>query len=130
MSRLNPLDLPLALEDYREPPMPPALRLRILQRDDYRCQFCGRVDETGRTLAIHEMIPYLVAKEAARDDVNLKVACWVCHKKYGKGVRHLGKRLENMQKKMNLILRQAAGTSKSKSQERFDRKKKKWENEP
>jgi 5-methylcytosine-specific restriction endonuclease McrA len=78
-------------------------------------------------LAIHEMIPYLVAKEAARADENLKTACWVCHKKYGKGVRHLGKRLENLQKNMDLILRRAAGTSKSRAEQAFERKRRKWE---
>jgi 5-methylcytosine-specific restriction endonuclease McrA len=117
----------LDLRDYREPPLPKKLRLRILERDGYRCQFCGKEDPTGRMLAIHEMIPYLVAKEAARADENLKTACWVCHKKYGKGVRHLGKRLENLQKNMDLILRQAAGTSKSRLEQRYDTKKRKWE---
>lgn len=53
------------------------LRLNVLERDNYRCQFCGATVEDGVKLHIDHIIP--VSKGGTDDMDNLQVLCHKCN---------------------------------------------------
>ena len=52
------------------------LRLKIIDRDDYRCQFCG-AQKTAKQLQVHHIIPTNVEQNFEED--NLITCCRGCH---------------------------------------------------
>lgn len=50
------------------------IKRRILERDNYRCQHCGRV---GGNLQVDHIIP--LEQGGSNDDINLQVLCSECH---------------------------------------------------
>lgn len=59
------------------------LRYRVLRRDGYRCQLCGRTAADGVTLHLDHRVPW--AKGGATDEANLRTLCVDCN--LGKGVQ-------------------------------------------
>ena len=57
--------------------IPPKLRFSILERDNSRCQICGRDATDGVTLEIDHKIP--VSKGGSNDVGNLQVLCRECN---------------------------------------------------
>lgn len=55
-----------------------AKRFRILKRDGYRCQLCGRTAQDGVTLEIDHKHPR--AKGGTDDEANLWTLCWDCNR--------------------------------------------------
>lgn len=51
------------------------IRSRIFERDDYRCQYCGR---RGGALECDHVIP--VSRGGSSDEWNLKTACRTCNR--------------------------------------------------
>jgi 5-methylcytosine-specific restriction endonuclease McrA len=65
-------------------PLPAQLRFRILQRDGFRCRYCGRTgDAPGVVLHVDHVVP--VATGGVTIEDNLRTACEECN--LGKGVR-------------------------------------------
>jgi 5-methylcytosine-specific restriction endonuclease McrA len=65
-------------------PLPAQLRFRILQRDSFRCRYCGRPGSTlGVVLHVDHVVP-VSAGGATRED-NLRTACEECN--LGKAAR-------------------------------------------
>lgn len=64
---------------YMSRSIPLKLRLRILQRDNFRCRFCGRSPAThlGVTLHMDHIIPF--SKEGKTDFNNLQTLCSECN---------------------------------------------------
>lgn len=58
-------------------PIPAQLRFRVLQRDSFRCQYCGRSARDGATLHLDHVVPYAAGGETSED--NLLVACEQCN---------------------------------------------------
>lgn len=58
-------------------PIPAQLRFRVLQRDAFRCQYCGRTAASGATLHVDHIVP-LDAGGATSED-NLMTACEQCN---------------------------------------------------
>jgi len=65
--------------------LPPSVRFKLLQRDAYRCQLCGRTASQGAQLEVDHRIP--VAKGGTNDPSNLWTLCWDCNR--GKSDRDL-----------------------------------------
>ena len=63
-----------------------SVRFRVLRRDGYRCQMCGRSADDGVRLHVDHKVP--VAKGGGGDDANLWTLCEPCN--LGKGVEDLG----------------------------------------
>lgn len=61
-----------------------SLRFQILQRDGYRCRYCGRSPKDGVKLEIDHIIP--VSKGGTNDVRNLVTACQQCNR--GKSNRY------------------------------------------
>jgi 5-methylcytosine-specific restriction endonuclease McrA len=65
-------------------PLPAQLRFRILQRDDFRCGYCGRPGSApGVVLHVDHVVP--LAAGGATDEGNLLTACEECN--LGKATR-------------------------------------------
>jgi 5-methylcytosine-specific restriction endonuclease McrA len=65
-------------------PLPAQLRFSILQRDGFRCRYCGRTGgDPGVVLHVDHVVP-LAAGGATRED-NLRTACEECN--LGKAAR-------------------------------------------
>lgn len=62
---------------YRRKPISGKLRLDVMERDDYRCQMCGRTVEDGVKLHIDHIVP--VSKGGTNDMNNLQVLCHKCN---------------------------------------------------
>jgi hypothetical protein len=63
-------------------PLPAQLRFRILQRDSFRCRYCGRPGSSpGVVLHVDHVVP--LAAGGATDEGNLLTACEECN--LGKG---------------------------------------------
>ena len=60
------------------------LRWKVLQRDNFTCQYCGR-HAPDVALEIDHIIP--VAKGGTNDILNLVTACYECN--HGKGAKYL-----------------------------------------
>jgi hypothetical protein len=58
-------------------PIPPQLRFRILSRDGFRCQYCGRSQREGAVLHVDHVHP--VAAGGTTDEGNLITACDECN---------------------------------------------------
>lgn len=58
-------------------PIPPQLRFRVLQRDNFRCQYCGRAARDGAILHLDHVVP--VAAGGATSEDNLITACDTCN---------------------------------------------------
>ncbi len=56
------------------------LRWRVLERDDFTCQYCGQ-SAPSVVLGVDHIIP--VSKGGSDDMSNLRTACWSCNR--GKG---------------------------------------------
>lgn len=57
--------------------MTPSRRLRIMQRDNFHCVFCGRGREDGIKLHVDHIIP--IAKGGKTEDDNLQTLCNDCN---------------------------------------------------
>lgn len=67
-------------QSLREP-IPAQLRFRVLQRDGFRCQYCGRSAADGAALHLDHVVPVADGGETSAD--NLLTACDQCN--LGKG---------------------------------------------
>lgn len=65
--------------------VPPQLRFRVLHRDAFRCQYCGRSPREGAILHLDHVVPFSRGGETTED--NLITACDQCN---------LGKAAENI----------------------------------
>lgn len=57
--------------------IPPQLRFRVLQRDGFRCQYCGRAARDGAILHLDHVVP--VAAGGETSEGNLITACDQCN---------------------------------------------------
>jgi len=63
--------------------VPAQLRFRVLQRDAFRCQYCGRSARDGAILHLDHVVPFSAGGETTEE--NLITACERCN--LGKSVR-------------------------------------------
>jgi HNH endonuclease len=63
--------------------VPPQLRFRVLQRDGFRCQYCGRSARDGAILHLDHVVPFSAGGETTEE--NLISACDQCN--LGKSAR-------------------------------------------
>jgi HNH endonuclease len=70
------LDEPERPPSLRDP-IPAQLRFRVLQRDNFRCVYCGRSSREGVTLHLDHLVP--VAAGGPTDEGNLVTACQDCN---------------------------------------------------
>jgi 5-methylcytosine-specific restriction endonuclease McrA len=64
-------------------PIPPQLRFRVLQRDNFRCAYCGKGRADGAVLHVDHVVPVMAGGETTED--NLITACEECN--LGKSAR-------------------------------------------
>lgn len=57
---------------------PGSRRFRILQRDNFRCQYCGRTPKDDIKLEVDHIIP--ICKGGDSEDSNLITACFECNR--------------------------------------------------
>ena len=57
--------------------IPPQVRFRVLQRDAFRCQYCGRSARDGATLHLDHVVPVSAGGETTEE--NLLTACETCN---------------------------------------------------
>jgi 5-methylcytosine-specific restriction endonuclease McrA len=69
--------MPVTDEERERRRMTPATRLRIFERDDYECQWCGAKDG----LEIDHIVP--ISRGGSSDDDNLQVLCVPCNRSKG-----------------------------------------------
>jgi 5-methylcytosine-specific restriction endonuclease McrA len=62
---------------YQRALMTPALRFAVLERDGFKCCYCGASANDGATLEIDHIIP--VAKGGKTELNNLQTLCWDCN---------------------------------------------------
>ena len=68
----------------RREPIPAQLRFKVLQRDGFRCRYCGRgAREDGVVLHADHVVPVVAGGET--NEGNLVTACAACN--LGKGAR-------------------------------------------
>ena len=79
--------MPLLEQDglYARDPIPAQLRFRVLQRDGFRCQYCGRSARDGATLHLDHVVPVAAGGETSED--NMISACDTCN--LGKSTREV-----------------------------------------
>ena len=65
----------------RRDAVPAQLRFRVLQRDGFRCRYCGRTSTSGAELHVDHIVPLIAGGETTED--NLVSACEQCD--LGKG---------------------------------------------
>ncbi len=63
--------------DSRRDPVPAALRFAVLQRDAFRCRYCGATASDGVKLHIDHIVPVVAGGETSID--NLVAACEQCN---------------------------------------------------
>jgi 5-methylcytosine-specific restriction endonuclease McrA len=68
----------------RRKPIHPRVRFRVLQAANFRCAYCGKLDEVS-DLQIDHVVP--VALGGTNDIANLVAACRLCNQ--GKGAMSL-----------------------------------------
>jgi len=71
----------LEMEEERKK-MTPSLRLKILERDKFTCQLCGRTPPEIKLTVDHK---YPVDKGGKTEEGNLWALCWDCNA--GKGAK-------------------------------------------
>lgn len=81
MGEENPAWKPFA-EQSEERCAPKSARERVLERDEHKCQFCGKsndesIEEYGFGLDMHHVTPYRYTKDHRPE--NLITACRTCH---------------------------------------------------
>jgi 5-methylcytosine-specific restriction endonuclease McrA len=69
----------------RREPLPARLRFEVLQRDSFRCRYCGRSASDGAILHIDHLVP--VARGGTDEIENLTTACDRCN--LGKGTQEI-----------------------------------------
>lgn len=57
--------------------IPLALRFEVLQRDGFRCRYCGGTPEEGYVLQVDHIVP--VSRGGKNESSNLAAACWLCN---------------------------------------------------
>jgi 5-methylcytosine-specific restriction endonuclease McrA len=57
--------------------IPAQLRFKVLQRDGFRCAYCGRSARDGTVLHIDHVVPVAAGGETTED--NLLTACSSCN---------------------------------------------------
>ena len=62
--------------------IPDSLRFAVLQRDGYRCRYCGAGPHTGHDLRVDHIVP-VIEGGLLLDSNNLATACQLCNS--GKG---------------------------------------------
>lgn len=62
-------------------PVPPRVRFQVLQRDGFRCAYCGKSQQDGATLHVDHVVPVIDGGES--EEGNLVAACDECN--LGKG---------------------------------------------
>lgn len=58
-------------------PIPAQLRFRVLQRDGFRCAYCGRTSQQGAELHVDHVVPFAHGGETGED--NLITSCAECN---------------------------------------------------
>jgi hypothetical protein len=58
-------------------PIPAQLRFRVLQRDAFRCMYCGRTAPMGAVLHVDHVVPVAIGGDTSED--NLITACDECN---------------------------------------------------
>ena len=71
------VEQPAAVKARFRPNVPSRVRFRIMRRDNYTCQLCGKKSEDGVRLEVDHKVP--VAKEGPTEESNLWVLCDVCN---------------------------------------------------
>jgi hypothetical protein len=70
-----------------------SVRYRILKRDGFRCQLCGRgkddVDDEGKPVRLHVDHILPIGAGGTSDDSNLQTLCFDCNRGKGDGVEEL-----------------------------------------
>lgn len=66
-------------------PIPARLRFTVLQRDNYRCQYCGRTQQDGHEMHVDHIVP--VSKGGLTSENNLITSCRDCN--LGKGTQQV-----------------------------------------
>ena len=56
--------------------IPPSLRYRVLERDGFRCAYCG-VSSSAAPLEVDHVVPS--SKGGVTEEENLKTSCWNCN---------------------------------------------------
>jgi hypothetical protein len=74
--RMQPPTAQRQFDSIREP-IPPQLRFRVLQRDGFRCQYCGRSARDGAILHLDHVVP--VAAGGPTSEGNLITSCETCN---------------------------------------------------
>jgi 5-methylcytosine-specific restriction endonuclease McrA len=57
--------------------IPARVRFRVLQRDNYRCQYCGRTQQDGYEMHVDHIVP--VAEGGPTTEDNLVTSCRDCN---------------------------------------------------
>jgi len=57
--------------------IPFKLRNFVMQRDNFKCQKCGFIDNSGKELEVHHIIPIL--EKGKGEENNLITLCSICH---------------------------------------------------
>ena len=76
----NPLRKPAARRPAR-PKIPEATRIAVLERDQYRCQWCGEPARHNDQLTMDHLVPY--AEGGTDDEDNLVAAHRSCNSRRG-----------------------------------------------
>jgi hypothetical protein len=76
LAAVNKPQPPVQVPTGREP-IPPRLRFLVLQRDNFRCTYCGRAARDGAVLHVDHVIP--VAAGGLTTEENLVAACDTCN---------------------------------------------------
>jgi hypothetical protein len=63
--------------DSKRVPLRPGLRFDVLQRDGFRCVYCGGTPSQGCTLQVDHVIPVSSGGKTVIE--NLVTACWTCN---------------------------------------------------
>ena len=71
----------VCIRKIKKETIPLSLRFKILQRDNFKCQYCGRSAKDGAILEIDHIVPK--SKGGTDDPENLITACRECNR--GKG---------------------------------------------
>jgi len=61
-------------KEYKE------VRLKVLKRDGYKCQYPGCKSRTKKYLQVHHIIPYSRSNSLISMEHNLITLCWTHHK--------------------------------------------------